>query len=39
VGIKTIGVLYGFGDEKELSEAGAIHIVKTPRELMQYLLE
>lgn len=39
VGIKTIGVLYGFGDEKELSEAGAIHLVKTPQELTQYLLE
>ena len=39
VGIKTIGVLYGFGDEEELSAAGAIHIVKTPQELTQYLLE
>lgn len=38
VGIKTIGVLYGFGDEKELSEAGAIHLVNTPRELTEYLL-
>ena len=39
VGIKTIGVLYGFGDEEELSAAGAIHIVKTPQELTQYLLD
>lgn len=38
VGIQTIGVLYGFGDEKELSEAGAVHLVKTPAELAEYLL-
>ena len=38
VGIKTIGVLYGFGDEEELSAAGAMHLVKTPRELTEYLL-
>lgn len=28
VGIDSIGVLYGFGDYKELSEAGATYIVK-----------
>jgi len=38
VGIETIGVLYGFGDEQELSEAGAVHLVKTPEELVRYLL-
>ena len=38
VGIKTIGVLYGFGDEEELSSAGAIHLVKTPGELTEFLL-
>ncbi len=38
VGISTIGVLYGFGDEQELSEAGAIKLVKTPQELAEYLL-
>ncbi len=38
VGIETIGVLYGFGDEQELSAAGAVHLVKTPEELVQYLL-
>ncbi|MCH5272252.1 MAG: HAD hydrolase-like protein [Lachnospiraceae bacterium] len=37
LGIKTVGVLYGFGDEKELTEAGALHLVKTPRELAEYL--
>lgn len=39
VGIETIGVLYGFGDEQELSAAGAVHLVKTPEELVQYLLD
>jgi phosphoglycolate phosphatase len=39
VGIETIGVLYGFGDELELSAAGAVHLVKTPEELVQYLLD
>lgn len=38
VGIETIGVLYGFGDEQELSAAGAVHLVNTPEELVQYLL-
>ena len=38
LGIKTIGVLYGFGDEEELSTAGAIYLVKTPQELTEYLL-
>lgn len=38
VGIKTIGVLYGFGDEEELLSAGAVHLVKTPQELVEYLL-
>ena len=38
VGIKTIGVLYGFGDAEELTSAGAIHLVETPQELAEYLL-
>lgn len=38
LGIKTIGVLYGFGDEAELREAGAVHLVKTPQELAEYLI-
>ncbi|MGN1084900.1 MAG: HAD-IA family hydrolase [Lachnospiraceae bacterium] len=37
LGIKTIGVLYGFGDKKELLEAGAVHLVGSPRELAEYL--
>lgn len=38
LGIKTVGVLYGFGDETELLQAGAVHLVKTPQELVEYLL-
>lgn len=38
LGIKTIGVLYGFGDEAELREAGAVHLVRTPQELAEYLI-
>lgn len=38
VGIETVGVLYGFGDEAELSAAGAVHLVQTPQELAEYLL-
>lgn len=39
LGIKTIGVLFGFGDEAELLQAGAICLVKTPDELVNYLEE
>lgn len=38
LGIKTIGVLYGFGDEAELREAGVVHLVRTPQELAEYLI-
>lgn len=38
VGIDSIGVLYGFGDYEELSEAGATHIVKDIAELRNLLL-
>lgn len=37
VGIQTVGVLFGFGSEEELNTAGAIHLVKTPQELVEYL--
>lgn len=32
-GIPTIGVLYGYGDEKELTDAGAYAVAKTPEEV------
>lgn len=36
--IDSIGVLYGYGDYEELSEAGATHIVKDVKELSTKLL-
>jgi len=38
VGIKSIGVLYGYGGFEELSEAGADYIVKNVNELSELLL-
>ncbi len=37
-GIKTAGVLYGYGTREELLGAGAICVCKTPDELTSYLL-
>jgi len=34
-----IGALWGFRDEKELSEAGARLLLKRPRDLMDFLQE
>lgn len=34
VGISSLGVLYGYGDEAELRKAGADHIVQTPSEIL-----
>ena len=39
LGIDTVGVLWGYGSEEELEEAGADAIVKNVRELKEYLLE
>ena len=33
VGIKTIGVTFGYGTRKELEESGAVVVVDTPKEL------
>ena len=38
VGVASIGVLYGFGTEEELKEAGADHIAKTPEEVFELLI-
>ena len=38
-GIDTVGVLYGYGSEEELKEAGADVLVDSVRELGEYLLE
>lgn len=36
-GVFTIGVLWGFREEKELKEYGADAIINTPIELMKYI--
>ena len=36
--LESFGVLYGYGDHKELSEAGADHIVRDVDELSDLLL-
>ena len=38
-GISSIGVLYGFGSEKELREAGADRIVATVEEVYEAIME
>jgi len=38
-GIDTVGVLYGYGSEEELTEAGADVLVDSVRKLREYLLE
>ncbi len=37
IGIHSIGVLYGYGSEQELLQAGATHLAKTPTEILQIL--
>ena len=36
-GLDSIGVLFGFGDYEELTEAGANHIVKSVEEILEYV--
>lgn len=36
-GLESVGVLYGYGMEQELTEAGANHIIRTVAELEDYL--
>jgi phosphoglycolate phosphatase len=36
-GMGAIGVLYGYGSEQELTEAGALHVCARPRGLLDYL--
>jgi phosphoglycolate phosphatase len=35
-GMIAVGVLYGYGSEEELLEAGAHHICATPRSLLDH---
>ena len=36
-GIDSIGVLFGYGDRKELKNAGAVYIAKTVKEIINYI--
>ena len=38
-GLDSIGVLYGFGEETELQEAGATFLVQSPKDLGAILLQ
>ena len=33
LGMDSIGVLYGYGDEKELTDAGAVYLAKKPEDV------
>lgn len=37
VGIDCLGVLYGFGERKELEAAGADYIVESPEDILNYI--
>ena len=37
-GLESIGVLFGYGDIEELTDAGATHIAPTVKELKELLL-
>ncbi len=39
VGIRSIGVLYGYGSREELEEAGADYIAETVQDILKYLDE
>ena len=36
-GLKSMGVLYGFGDREELLEAGADYIVECAEDIIKYV--
>lgn len=38
-GLASIGVLYGFGDEKELSDAGADYIAELPKDITNIIID
>ena len=35
VGIDSIGALWGYGSEEELSSGGATHIARVPKEILE----
>jgi len=38
-GIEVLGVTYGYGDEKELKDAGCKNIVNTPDEVLEFIVK
>ena len=36
VGIDSIGVSYGYGSVDELHQAGATHVISSPKELLSF---
>jgi phosphoglycolate phosphatase len=36
-GMDSVGVLYGFGSEQELTSAGATHIARTPTDILKFI--
>ena len=39
LGLQTVGVLYGFGSEEELKQAGAQYLAQTPLDVTKYIVE
>ncbi|MDO4266034.1 MAG: HAD hydrolase-like protein [Eubacteriales bacterium] len=39
LGLQTVGVLYGFGTEEELSSAGAQYLAGSPLDVTKYIIE
>lgn len=39
VGMDSIGVLYGYGDEEELTGAGATYLAETVQDIVKLLCE
>ena len=37
LGIDSIGVLYGFGNRKELENAGATYLAEAPQDIYKFL--
>jgi len=38
-GIEVLGVLYGYGDKEELSDAGCCEFAKTPEEVVDKIMK
>jgi phosphoglycolate phosphatase len=38
VGIKSVGVTYGYGSHEELSNAGATYIADSPQDILSFVV-